>query len=142
MMTTKPRAEFRALTITASPGRADMDQETGRYRYRYTITVQSDGTDAKIRFTFFDSIANYDAGKAGLGPDDLLWAFSCFVSDAMAGAQSFAEFCEEFGYDDDSIRARDTWKACRRSLDKFNRLHYWPTEPADVLEALREMGVE
>ena len=48
-----------------------------------------------------------------------LVSFYCFVSDALSGTYSFENFCAEFGYDTDSRTAEKTWKACKRSFDKF-----------------------
>ena len=38
---------------------------------------------------------------------------ACIVSDALAGEMSFHEFCREFGYDDDSRKAKATHRACQ-----------------------------
>jgi len=141
-MTKRPSVDFRALTISANEGAPEMDQETGRYRYRYNVSVRSDATGAAIRFVFHASIADYEAGKRGLAGDDLLWAFRCFVEDANAGEMSFAEFCGDFGYDEDSISARNVWRECRRASKKFASLWHGATEAADVLEELSERGVE
>ena len=46
----------------------------------------------------------------------------CLLSDAQAGAQTFDEFCSEFGYDPDSRKAEATWKACRRTAAGMRRL--------------------
>lgn len=37
---------------------------------------------------------------------------SCLISDAFAGEQTFADFCGDFGYDEDSRKAERTWKQC------------------------------
>lgn len=47
---------------------------------------------------------------------------SCVVSDAHAGGQSFAEFCSDFGYDEDSRKAHRVWRKCRDSALKAYRL--------------------
>lgn len=112
---------FRCLTIGADDGKPWMD-ENGHYHYRYVVGVKSDATGARIRFTFTDSAHNYDQGKRGLSEGELLWAFSCFVSDAIAGDQTFRDFCADYGYDDDSITAKRIYDACRAAMGKFNRL--------------------
>lgn len=47
---------------------------------------------------------------------------SCLALDARAGEMSFTEFCDEFGYDDDSRRAWEMWQACRRTADRLRRV--------------------
>jgi len=54
---------------------------------------------------------------------DLLHAFDCFVSDAIAGKNSFEEFCSEFGYDQDSRKAHKIYKACVKSCAKLERIY-------------------
>lgn len=127
------KAEFRSLTISAGDGAAKMSQADGRYRRVYTVIVRSDGTGRTIRFTFHDSITNHQAGKIGLSPDELLWAFQCFVSDAEAGSQSFTEFC------DDSRTARRSWEACRSAAARFRTLWAGDVEPGDVWDDLAEL---
>lgn len=46
----------------------------------------------------------------------------CLYSDSEAGKLSFNDFCDEFGYDKDSIKALDTYRACMDIADKLTRL--------------------
>jgi len=48
--------------------------------------------------------------------DDIL---QCLFSDADAGSQSFNDFCDNFGYDNDSLKALDTYRACMESASKL-----------------------
>lgn len=41
--------------------------------------------------------------------DDIM---ECLFSDADAGSMSFKEFCDNFGYSDDSLLALDVYRAC------------------------------
>jgi hypothetical protein len=43
------------------------------------------------------------------------------TSDAQSGAESFEDFCSNFGYDTDSRKARKTWKACQKIAFKLGR---------------------
>lgn len=127
---------YRSLTISAGDGKPCMGED-GNYRRRYVVTVKSDGTGVTRRFTFHDSIANHEAGKVGLSPDDLLEAFECFVRDADAGGMGWAEFAGDFGYDPDSYSGRQIWKSCRAARQKFYDLwHRGDMEPAEILEDL------
>jgi len=46
----------------------------------------------------------------------------CLLSDTDAGMCTFSEFCNEFGYDSDSIKAFKTYQACQESTDKIKSL--------------------
>lgn len=85
----------------------------------HTITVTNTETEQKISFEFWGSIMKPEVKTE----DELLNAFYCFVSDAVSGNYSFNEFCGEFGYDEDSRKAEKTWKACKKSLEKLNKIY-------------------
>lgn len=85
----------------------------------HTITVTNTDTKQKISFEFWGSIMKPEVKTE----DELLYAFYCFVSDAVSGNYSFNEFCGEFGYDEDSRKAEKTWKACKKSLEKLNKIY-------------------
>jgi hypothetical protein len=48
---------------------------------------------------------------------------------------SFSDFCGEYGYDNDSIKARDTWQAVGEEFSKVERFF-----SAKELEIIREIG--
>lgn len=50
--------------------------------------------------------------------DDVL---NCLFSDALAGSESFNNFCDNFGYSQDSIKALDIYRACMESGSKLRR---------------------
>jgi len=50
-----------------------------------------------------------------LNIDDIL--YSLFL-DSQAGAESFDDFCDNFGYNNDSIKANDIYKACQKNAKK------------------------
>jgi hypothetical protein len=45
----------------------------------------------------------------------------CLFSDYDAGTYSFNEFCGNFGYDSDSLKALDTYRACMEYADKLHK---------------------
>ena len=85
----------------------------------HTITVTNTETKHKISFEFWGSIIKPEVKTE----DELLNAFYCFISDAVSGTYSFNEFCGEFGYDEDSRTAEKTWKSCKKSLEKLNKIY-------------------
>ena len=46
----------------------------------------------------------------------------CLYSDADCGALSFSEFCDDLGYDHDSISALNTYMACEKTAKKIRQL--------------------
>lgn len=57
--------------------------------------------------------------------------------DAEASVTSFRNWCDEFGYDNDSISARNTYDACQENADKLKRI--FNLEQLDQLaEALQD----
>lgn len=46
---------------------------------------------------------------------------------------TFEDFCDEFGYSSDSIKASKIYKQCQKNTEKMNNLFY-----VDELESLRE----
>jgi hypothetical protein len=79
----------------------------------YTITIGYDRR--KASFDYFTGPAITDDPEL----DDVM---SCLASDANAGQQSFRDFCDDFGYDEDSRSAYRTWQACQLTHSKLARL--------------------
>jgi hypothetical protein len=45
----------------------------------------------------------------------------CLFSDAEAGAESFDDFCSNFGYSSDSLKALDMYRACMETAKQLRR---------------------
>lgn len=82
----------------------------------HKITIRHDGRSCS--FDFWASIANPEVRTVS----DLGNAVFCFLSDAESGKMDFSEFCNEFGYDEDSRRSEKTWNACKKSLSAAERV--------------------
>ncbi len=48
----------------------------------------------------------------------------CLQSDVEAGRMSFDEFCDTFGYDNDSLKALDTYRACMETAQKLRGFQF------------------
>lgn len=105
------------------------DEKQENYN-NHVITVTNTETKQKISFEFWGSIANPEIKTE----KELLYAFYCFVEDALSGKMDFSEFCGEFGYDTDSCKAEKTWKACKRSTVKFEKLY-----DGDIYDFINEL---
>jgi hypothetical protein len=95
---------------------SDKDREQNYNRHRVIVRNRTSGK--RVSFYFWASLAQPELRS----PSDLRGAFECFLSDAIAGKQSFEDFCGDFGYDADSRKAEQAWKACSKASDKADRL--------------------
>lgn len=82
------------------------------------ITLLNRNTKRSISFDFWGSLMNPELRTH----DDLLNAFHCFIPEGISGQQDYEQFCQSFGYGDDSRKAHATWKACQKSLLKIERI--------------------
>ena len=122
------KAIYKNLEISAiflhsqSQANAFDQKPNGLYSNTFNITVENTDTKEGIEFFFHGSHADYEAGKIQLSKDDLLHAFECFLSDAIAGDMDFEDFCNEFEYDEDSRRAERIHTACQEQKENFDLL--------------------
>lgn len=57
--------------------------------------------------------------------EDVLY---CLLSDSDANSMSFSEWCDMFGYDNDSLKARKTYDACQENADKLAKAGIYNNE--------------
>lgn len=98
------------------------------YNY-HRITVIHNGK--RTGFDFWASIVEPELSKE----NDLQHAFYCFLSDAISAKDTFENFCSEFGYDTDSRNAERIYKACEKSLSKFERIF-----EGDIYDLINEVS--
>ena len=129
-------ATFRQFTIAADY-RGDKQAPFSDAKYdnwnRHVVTIRNRDSGTRTTFDFWASLAEPELRS----PSDLRGAFECFLSDAIAGEQSFEEFCGDFGYDVDSRKAEKVWKACQRASTKAKRL-LGSADLYKIAEALRD----
>jgi hypothetical protein len=96
------------------------DGHCGGRNAHYRVYVSSNGE--RTAFDFFQSIAN----PVMKNERDILFAFQCFVSDAINGHFSYEVFCSEFGYDEnrESKRIYNACKLSAKKLEKFDVDNY------------------
>ena len=85
----------------------------------HMVKVTNRDTQQSITFEFWASISNPKLKTEY----DILNAFYCFVSDAIAGSYTFEEFCSEFGYNNDSRQAEKIYKKCKKQLEKLKKIY-------------------
>jgi len=71
-----------------------------------------------IRFDFWGSLAEGELRR----DNDNIFALYCLLRDVLGVIDGFEDFCDRFGYDDDSIKALKMFRACERQLNKCLRL--------------------
>lgn len=115
--------------LTSTPKQVPIPlQDNGQY------TIHLSTEHGKTSFAFWSSIA-----KPVIDSDsDLLDAIDCFCSDACSGSESFDSFCDELGYDNDSIKARKVWRACVKSKGKLESI-LGDMDIYDFSNALRDL---
>ncbi len=75
-------------------------------QYRVTISRKAGG---RISFDFWNSLHDMQNGTQPHAYDVL----ACISGDTYC-AETFEDFCADFGYDTDSLKAQDTWKRCAK----------------------------
>ena len=91
--------------------------DVSNYNY-HKIIVKNTENGKKTSFDFWASIAHPEIKTV----DDILEAFSCFLSDATAGDYDIDDFYYEFYGDGEIKQAVKAWHGCQRSLKKALRV--------------------
>jgi len=123
------KATFKQFEIKASY-KGNKKASWGNNWNNHMITVTNTETDQKITFEFWASNAHPVLNTEY----DILNAFYCFVSDAIAGSYTFEEFCNEFGYDSDSRQAEKIYRKCKKQLEKLKKIY-----DGDIYELINEL---
>lgn len=92
---------------------------------KYRITLKHN--NKMVWFIYNDNYMNKSDLK------DILY---CLILDATAyeNAYNFTDFCNEFGYDSDSMKAYKIYLACKKQLERYNKL--FTQEEKDFLQNL------
>jgi hypothetical protein len=111
---------------------------------KFTIKVSRviDGKKITKRFSFYDNYENFQKGIKDLDEKSLLFAFRCILEDGLAGTYEFNDFCSEYGYSNDSIKALRIYNECKKTLSKLLDLGIFESEITDLLNELSKMGIE
>jgi hypothetical protein len=77
-------------------------------------------------FDFFGSTSEYEKSELS----NVMDALDCFINDVDLGRYTFDDFCWAIAADRDSITDLQSFKACQRSFNAFQRLEI----PQDVVD--------
>ena len=110
----------------------------GKHGHHYRVTLYSvcapdrgNHDTRRIVFDFWSSIADAEKGIKTVSPYSVL---ACISGDAYT-PETFADFCGEYGYEEDSIKALQTFRRCSAFA---KRLRAFFTEAE--LEQLQEIN--
>jgi len=106
MQQIRPNLAFRPLWAT--DGKVQHGLE-------YRVSIYKIDGSADYRFTFWDSIHNAETNKRPT-------VYDILASLNPTHATSFDEFCDEYGYDRDSIKALETWKEVEEESKALHKL--------------------
>lgn len=81
----------------------------------------ANGWTVTLRYQGRKLTTDYWTGSAITSDPTAADVFSSLMSDAVAGALSFQDFCLDLGYDEDSRSAYATWEACKRTERDLRR---------------------
>ncbi len=106
----------RLSIVKAVPQRAPLWHKAsdGAHGIHYSVTLEN--KRGAYTFDFWDSIASKANGTTPNAYDVL----ACLA--IIDPAETFADFCDAYGYDTDSITARDTYEAVKEQSENLHRL--------------------
>ena len=87
-------------------------------KYNVLLRYKQNGIVRQREFEYSNSVANYQEGNKPK-KEDLL---SCLCSDYNCNTFSFKEFCDELGYNNDSMKDFAVFKALKKNQTKLNYL--------------------
>lgn len=104
----------------------------GTHKHTHHIVyVQNLDNKKRTSFDFWASIAQPTMESE----KDLLYAFLCFLDDAICGRYTVEDFFAELGYENPT-EGFAAYRACQRAADKLDRLY--DGEVYDLVNRLRE----
>ena len=104
-----------------------------RKNNHFVVTLKSTTlarAENKASLDFFDSENNFRDGKKEL---DAYSVLACISSDINC-PDTLADFCSEYGYDEDSRKVEKTFRACVKQSNKLRKFFTTDEELADLAE--------
>jgi hypothetical protein len=111
-MTGAAFAKRHDITARATGGELDRDAQ-GWDHYSWQVRLTMYGRSLTVPFRMGTAHARNGKPTRPTAGEVL----ESLVLDAQSGKLDFAEFCGDYGYDEDSRRALATWHACRKARE-------------------------
>lgn len=96
------------------------------FHNKFWITVTNMNNNETVGFDFYGSHQDHINKVTEITGKDVLSAFDCFISDALAAENGFDDFCSEFGYDNDSRSAERIYDVAHKTLNTNHILNNNP----------------
>lgn len=113
------------------------DEKDINYHGHFKIHLSTEsGSDS---FDFYGSANDAVKQKFIMNNEDLKYVLKCIIDDGLAGFYSFEEFCNEFGYDEDSRRAEKIYKACEDTCNQLSVIGIGEEEMCVIVNDLNEV---
>lgn len=110
-------------------------KEGEKHGIKYDVAISREGKK-DFKFNFWDSIANAEGLRDSYGRSRekyLPSEYSVLACLTVYDPETFEDFCSEYGYSEDSIKALETFNAVDKEWHAVNRMF------SDCLEELREI---
>jgi hypothetical protein len=114
------------------------DKKDQNYHGKFKINIENVKTGYEYSFDFYGSAFDTQKHITEMNDQDLKNALENIISDAIAGNDSFEEFCSNFGYDEDSRSVERIHNACKESLSKMEYIGFTLDELYDLSNELNQ----
>jgi len=94
-------------------------EKTPLHKKDFKSTMNKTPQKNKANLLLYIDELNKVSKPKTLNIDDILY---CLILDAESGAESFEDFCDNFGYNEDSIKHNEIYRACQKNGKKVKTL--------------------
>ena len=88
---------------------------------KWKVTISYKDSREILSFDYSTGFGHRDINNQVVKPN-VVDVINCLIDDLSYSYFSFKEFCLQLGYNNDSIRALKTYKACKKNGNKLIRL--------------------
>lgn len=121
--------KFRATLSDSKP--APWDDKYDHERHHFRICLSRSAPGVRLVFDFWDSKSHSDQGLLTVTPYDVL---ACISGDTHC-PDTFKDWCGEFGENEDSIKALQTYRRCLAFAKRLQA--FFTTEEITALQEIQ-----
>ena len=127
LQTIKQFIKNNGLTITSDYADSNPNMANSENMNHYKVTIKRkfklDGNHLDTRYGFKQMTIPFSQGLAHTESPKLDTVLDCLLTDSIGvDGVIFEDFCSEFGYDEDSIKAKKVYEACKNNSKKLKNL--------------------
>jgi hypothetical protein len=113
------------LTMKSEYADSNPNMPNSNNMNHYKVTIKRkfklNGNHLDSRYGFRQMTLNFSQGYGIFGEPTLESVLNCLISDSNCG-ETFQEFCDNFGYDNDSRKAEKTFNTILKQTSKLKKL--------------------